>query len=179
MPPKNSEGSILIILVILLFLATGVLTLSKFLATSQANVETAIESRYQTSLSSKMDHPDKWAKSEHKQYKFSFYYPKQWVGSLNPKPTGPELFTTEKFLSNKVKLKITVYSNYQIPQDTKSAKFNANTFNVLTDEPTKKSAITQNGKYFYLVELTQNVYFAEELNFKGTFFQILKRFEQT
>ncbi len=175
---KNHKGSILIPLIILLLISTSVLLLSKFLSTSQANVETAIDSRYQTSLSAKMDPPNNWVKAENKRYKFSIFYPKQWVGSLNPKPRGNELFILEKFLSNKIKLKVTVMSKYEIPQGTIAIKFNKNTFHLQTDESATKLAILQNGGFYYLLELTNNTYFAEELDFKSTFFQILKKFEE-
>lgn len=174
---KNQAGNILIPLVVLLTLSIGVLLLSKFLSTSQANVETAIESRYQSSLSSKMDPQDKWGKAENKKYKFSFKYPKQWVGATSLENKNGSLFEQERFLSKKVNLKISVYKNFDIAQTIKPSKFGPNTFYLTKDEDSQKTAVAKQNNFYYVVEFTQNAYFAGELEFKGTLFNLLKNFE--
>lgn len=173
----NRRGNILIFLVIILFMSSAVLLLAKSFSQSQASVETAISSRYQTALSAQMDPPEKWAEEENSRYKFKFHYPSQWVGGLNPKSTGDKLYTIEKFLSRKIKLKVVVFANLEIPQDAIAMNLESGKFYLLEDKPTTKTAAHKGANYHYKIELTQDGYFADELEFRGTFFQILKKFE--
>ena len=177
MLPKNRTGNILVPLVVILALSVGVFILSKYLSTSQANVETAIESRYQTALSSKMDPQDQWQKAENKKYKFSFMYPKQWVGATSVENKNGTLYEQARFLSKKVNLKVSIYKNYDIPQTIKPAKFGPNTFYLIQDEDSQKVAVAKENNLYYVIEFTQNAYFADELQYKGTLFNLLKNFE--
>jgi len=179
LPAKPQKGSILIILIVLLALSFGVLTVSKFFASSQANVETAIESRYQITPSNFMDPVDKWISENNSNYKFELFYPKQWVASKSPKGVGKEQFIVEKSLSNKIKLRLSVFKDYEIPKNQKQAKFGQNSFYLLTDTGALKSSVLKTENQYYLVELSQQNYFPTEVEFKGTYFQILKKFKYT
>lgn len=174
---KNKKGSILIPLIIILFVALSILALSKFLATSQADVETAVGSRYQTSLSSKMDIPADWEKIENKKYKYTLSHPKQWVGALTESNKGDVVHYVERHLSNKVNLRLSIYNEYEIPQTIKPAKFDNNTFYLIKDEDNLKVAATKKDGLYYVIEFKQNTYFTDSTQFKGTLFHILKKFQ--
>lgn len=174
---KHQKGSIIIPLVIILFVALSVLGLSKFLSSSQANVETAIGSRYQTSLASKMDAPKDWVSVENKNYQYNLFYPKQWVGALTENNKNGVKHYVARHLSNKVSLKLSIYEDYNISQNIKPAKFDKNEFYLTRDEENILTAVAKNNDLFYEIELKEDTYFAESLNFKGTFFHILKKFQ--
>lgn len=179
MLPKTKSGSVLIPLIIVLALSLGILLASKFFSTSQANVETAIDSRYQLSPSAQMDNPENWISEDNKQFDFNLYYPKQWVASQSPKGTGSEIFILEKALSKKVILRLTVYKNYEIPTEARQAKFDKNIFYILKEEENHKASVMKTEENYYLIELSHNNYFPTELEFTGTYFQLLKKFRYT
>jgi len=174
---KHQKGSIIIPLVIILFIALSVLMLSKFLSTSQANVETSVGSRYQTSLASKMDAPTDWVKVENKKYKYSLSYPKQWVGALTGNDKNAVQHYVERHLSNKVNLRLSIYKNYEIPANIKPTKVDNTTFYLIQDEENIKTAATKHNDLIYVIEFKQNTYFADSVQYKGTLFNILKKIQ--
>lgn len=177
MPYGRKRGNILIPLIIILAISLIVLVLSKYFGESQANIETAIDSRYQTSLSSKMDPVVKWVKYTNPDYKYSMNYPKQWVGNLTTENKNGTQHTYERFLSNKINLKVTILRNYQIPEKAKPAKFDENEFYFTADEEELKTAVATYNNRYYQIDLKQSAYFNSSEEFRGTFFQILKKFQ--
>lgn len=163
-----------------MLLSFGVLSLAKFITASQADVTTAIDSRYDaysTSLSSKLDPADKWANYTDTALKFKLYYPKQWVGNRSFENGPNYLQTYERFLSTKINLKLTISKTFDIPKDAKHTKFGNNTFDFYTDDENTKSAVANVNNLYYDVELKQDNYFSTPLEFKGFFFQLLKKIE--
>lgn len=163
-----------------MLLSFGVLSLAKFITASQADVGTAIDSRYEaytTSLSSKLDPVEKWVNYSNSALKYKLYYPKQWVGTRQFENGDGFLQKNERFLSTKINLKITVTKTFDIPQNAKHAKFGNNTFDFYQDEDNIKSAVAKVNNLYYNIELKQDNYFATPLEFRGFFFQLLKKFE--
>lgn len=180
MPTQLKTGTIIIPLIIIMLLSFGVLSLAKFIATSQADVATAIDSRYDNysvSLSSKLDPADKWANYTDTALKYKLYYPKQWVGNRSFENDPNYLQTYERFLSTKINLKLRVSKTFDIPKDAKHAKFGNNTFDFYTDDENTKSAVASVNNLYYDVKLSQDNYFATPLEFRGFFFQLLKKIE--
>lgn len=175
--PRIKQGNILIPLLVLLALSFSTLFLAKFISQSQANVQIAIDSRYQTSLSLKMDKAENWVAHTNEEYKYQLNYPKQWVGNLTSNNKNGVLHTYERFLSNKINIKITVLKDLQIPDNIKPAKFGKNDFYFTTDTQEQKTAVAHHNNLYYQIDLKQSAYFAAPEEFKGTFFQILKKFQ--
>lgn len=180
MPTQLKTGAIIIPLIIIMLLSFGVLSFAKFITASQSDVTTAIDSRYDaysTSLSSKLDPVDKWVNYTDTALKYKLYYPKQWVGNRSFGNDPNYLQTYERFLSTKINLKLTVSKTFDIPKDAKHAKFGNNTFDFYIDDINKKSAVASINKLYYDVTLRQDNYFATPLEFRGFFFQLLKKIE--
>lgn len=180
MPTQLKKGTVIIPLIIILLLSFGTLALVKFLTVSQADVETAIDSRYDNyslSLSSKLDPADNWVFYLDTTHKYKLYYPKQWVGNRSSEKGTDFLQTYERFLSTKVNLKVTITKAFNIPADSKRIMFGNNEFNFYKDEEDAKSAVANVNNLFYNIELKQNNYFATPLEFRAFFFQVLKKFE--
>ncbi len=181
MTSKLKKGTIIIPLIIILMFSFGILYLARFITNSQAEVASAIDSRYDysTSLSSKLDPINNWVNYSNPSLKYKVYYPKQWVGNKMFENGTDYLQTYERFLSTKINLKITVTKTFDVPTNSQRAKFGNNIFNFYVDEDDTKAAVTQMNNIYYNVELKQDSYFASPLEFKSFFFQVLKKFEFT
>jgi hypothetical protein len=180
MPKNLKKGAIIIPLIILMLLSFGVLSLAKFISSSQSNVEAAIDSRFDDSsisLSSKIDKADNWIAYSDSAYKYKLYYPKQWVGNRSFENGTDFLQTYERFLSTKINLKITVAKSFDITPDAQYTKFGNNTFDLYNDDENLKSAVAKVNNLYYNLDLKQDAYFASPLEFKSFFFQVLKKFE--
>lgn len=180
MGANTKNGNIVIPLLIFLFIAATILYLSKFFNQSQADVVTAIDSHYEgfgtIALSAKMDPSQKWTTHTNQTYKYKVYFPKQWVGTqIDSKKEPPDVL--EKFLSNKVKLKVTVTKNVEIPYYIKPTTFGNNSFYYYQDTNYSKTAVTKKNDLYYIVELTQDNYFSSPQEYRAVFFQILKNWE--
>lgn len=177
--PKQA-GNILIILIVLLFLSFCALGLAKYLSDSQTSVEAAIGSRYEGyneyPLSTKMNSPDKWTTFASPTYKFNVSYPPQWIEKSNEK-TPDSQDTFKFFLSTRISLVINIKSHPENLQDSEPSIFGNNQFYVYLDSDKTKGAYARKNNLYYFVELNQSNYFGAPEEFKGTFFQILKRFE--
>lgn len=173
------RGNITIILVVFLCFSFGVLALAKFIDISQASVTTAVDSRFQNptiALSVSMDPPSKWEKYENTPYNYSIKYPKQWPASKSQTQNG-DLNTYSRFLSNRVKLKVSVSGKYDKPQDAQQTTIGKNTYFFSKNQENLRSATTEHNKKFYTVELSQDNYFADTKEFNAVFLNILKNFD--
>lgn len=180
MPIKNRQGNVLIPLLIVLALSVGVFMLAKSFANSQQEVETAINGRYEGyssfPLSATMDPPDKWTTFEDKTYGFKLSYPQQWVGVNDSPENGKLPATFSRFLSNRIKLSVTVQKGAENLAVGKNAKFDKNDFYYFQDDDLQKGAYTIHNNLYYVVKFEQTNYFGTPLEFKSIFFQILKKF---
>ena len=180
---KNRKGNIIIPLAFLLALSFGVLILAKSISSSQQEVETAINGRYEGysayPLSESMDTPDKWITLENKTYGFRIRYPSQWVSTKDDLENGKLPITFSRALSNRIKLSVTIQKEAENTTLGKNAQFDKNEFYYFQDDDMQKSAYTTHKNLYYVVKLEQTNFFGTPLEFKSIFFQILKKFEFT
>lgn len=178
---KAKNGIIVIPLLIILFISIGVLAMSKSIVNSQASVSTAIDSRFQNPsifLSTFMDPPAKWEKYQNKAYFYIVKFPKQWPASTSKAERG-DLSTYTRFLSNKIILKVRVLAKHQYPQEASQVAIGKNTFYFSPRQADLRSAALSHGKYYYVLELSQDNYFADGKEFDSVFLNILKNLEFT
>lgn len=182
LPAKNISGNIVIPLLLILVLSAGVFSLAQFFSKAQTDVSASIDIRYQglqVTPSTIMERsPDKWESYENKDYHYQIKFPKQWL-SLNTDPIQGELSTYERFLGNKIRLKVSVKDKFDTNTNLRTAKFGDNNFYIDNNQVFFNSATTEHNKLFYTIELKENSYFSDDIDFTGTFFHILQNFKFT
>src|SRR3990167_9648078 len=149
----------------------------------QSEVASAVDDRYDPKLTryalSEFVGPiNTWDTYTDKNYGYSIKYPKVWVNTLqteNPKESALAIF--EAALGDKIKLQVNVKNSFDISKYTNKIKAGDKDFYLHENTRQQKAAVTQHKKLFYEIILNDKNYFADELEFKGAFFQILRNFE--
>lgn len=183
MPPaKKNSGNIFIPLLILLLMSAGVLLLAQFFAKAQTDVSASIDIRFQglevTPSTFMESSQDKWQSYENTNYHYNIKFPEQWVSS-NTDPIIGDLSTYERFLGNKINLRVSVRNKFDTNANLRTAKFGDNSFYIDNNKVFFNSATTEHNKLFYTIELKENNYFSSNIEFTGTFFHILQGFKFT
>ena len=183
---KLQRGSLFLPLLLILSLAGLVLVKTvavKSFTGYQSEVTGAIDDRYDAKLTrytlSEFIGPiNTWDTYTDKNYGYSIKYPKVWVNTLqteNPKESALAIF--EAALGDKIKLQVNVKNSFDISKYTNKIKAGDKDFYLHENTRQQKAAVTQHKKLFYEIILNDKNYFADELEFKGAFFQILRNFE--
>lgn len=186
MTPNLKTGSI--VLPLLLVLATAGFFFVKNLTArsfteSQANVQSNINdrfnpfsSKYVASLSKHMGKIESWDTHTNEKFNYKVKHPNVWNEAKRDNPPAT-LDYFEVALSNKVSFSVTVQNTFVVSEKTPKIQAQSGDFYFYQDESHAKSAVNKKDALYYIIHLKENGYFANEQEFKGTFYQLLNNFE--
>ena len=149
--------------------------------TYQGEVETAFSDRLDPfsskySLSHQMGDIDTWITFANQRFNYKITHPRYW-NKLQSKeyPGAEDLY--EAALSSRVKISVIVQKNFTEAKKAEKFKTLEGEFVFFENTPETKAAYIKNNDFYYIISLQESDYFGSESEFKGTFFNVIKRFE--
>ncbi|KKR85868.1 MAG: hypothetical protein UU34_C0029G0007 [Candidatus Curtissbacteria bacterium GW2011_GWA1_41_11] len=163
---------------LLMFLSLSGLFLVFSLSKRQEGVIVSIDksSADSLSLSKHMGDPQSWTTYTDTTYNYQIKYPPVWKEDGSDKNKKDALTRLKASLSSKVQLTVLVRKAGNIPQSAKTIKLGDKNYFLIEDRDDVISAITRQNDLYYQIGLSQRNYFENPLEFKVTFFRILKSF---
>ena len=147
---------------------------------AQTEVEAGVQDRLDPfsskySLSRQMGAIDTWITFTNQRFNYKITHPRYW-NKLESReyPGAEDLY--EAALSSDVKLSVIVQKNFVEAKEAEKIKTLEGTFIFFENAADSKAAYIKKNKLYYIIRLQENDYFGSETEFRGTFFNILKRF---
>ena len=119
---------------------------------------------------------DTWITFTNQRFNYKITHPRYW-NKLESKdyPGAEDLY--EAALSSSVKLSVIVQKNFVDPKKAEKIKTLENEFKFFDNATDSKAAYIKKNKLYYIIRLQESNYFGSETEFRGTFFNVIKRFE--
>jgi len=154
---------------------------NKTFTDAQAEVEAGVQDRFNPfsskySLSRQMGTIDTWITFTNQRFNYKITHSRYWNKLKSRDYAGAEDLY-EAALSSDIKLSVTVQKNFVEAKKVEKIKTLEGEFKFFENEPETKAAYIKKNGVYYIIRLQQNNYFGNETEFRGTFFNILKRFE--
>ena len=177
-------GNIVLPLLIVLTIAGFFLVkalVNRTFTEAQTEVEAGVHDRLDPfsskySLSRQMGAIDTWITFTNQRFNYKITHPRYW-NKLESReyPGAEDLY--EAALSSDVKLSVIVQKNFVEAKEAEKIKTLEGTFIFFENAADSKAAYIKKNKLYYIIRLQENDYFGSETEFRGTFFNVLKRFE--
>jgi len=177
-------GNIVLPLLIVLTIAGFFLVkalVNRTFTEAQTEVEAGVHDRLDPfsskySLSRQMGSIDTWITFTNQRFNYKVTHPRYW-NKLESReyPGAEDLY--EAALASNVKLSVVVQENFTEVKKAEKIKTLEGEFVFFENATDSKAAYIKKNKLYYIIRLQENNYFGTETEFRGTFFNILKRFE--
>ncbi len=148
---------------------------------AQTEVEAGVQDRLDPfsskySLSRQMGSIDTWITFTNQRFNYKITHPRYW-NKLESReyPGAEDLY--EAVLSSSVKLSVIIQQNFTEAKEAEKIKTPEGEFKFFENTPQTKAAYIKKNDFYYIIRLQENNYFGSETEFRGTFFNVLKRFE--